>query len=112
MITGKVCRGNSIVGECNENDPALRWGSTISDPFLVNDATLQERGRVEIDSEFTNRKDVSLTLHRNTFTQPGSSISIVEGAISNTGILQTININFVTGSSLTAGSLMKVERNV
>ncbi len=112
MITGKVCRGNSIVGECSEADPALKWGSTISDPLLVNDATLQERGRVEIDSEYTNRKDVSLTLYRNVFTQPGSSIAIVEGTVSNIGILQTININFVTGSTLTAGSIMKVERNV
>ena len=114
MAIGAVCRGSSVVGECPSNDPNLKWGEDISDKLLTNDDVIRERGRVEIDKSYTNRKLIDLTLAQITFQQPGIiAISIVEGVEVNTGMLTDINIHYnMSGDKLSVGSAMKVERNV
>ena len=112
MITGRVCRGSSFVDECRDEDGNLKWGNDITDSLIVTDAVLRERGRVEIDKVYTNRKFVDISMNHLSFTQPGSMLSIVEGTVQNNGMLKSINITFNTGKNLVVGSAMRIERSV
>ena len=111
MIT-RVCRGASQTG-CQDDDANLRWGDDITDPLLVNEIIAQERGRVEVDKEYTNRKLVDLSVHQLEFTQPGSLVSVVDGSVVHTAMLKNIRISSsMSGTKITAGSALRVERRV
>lgn len=111
MINLSVCRGSSYVDQCLEEDPALSWGADISDPLLTTIAAGRERGRVEIDSVFTNRKNVNIDLPYQNFIQPGSLVGIVEGGNAVNGLLQTISITHVASdNSIQVGSQLSIER--
>lgn len=112
MINSRVCRGSSVAGECSDDDGNLKWGDDISDALLVTELAARERGRVEIDSSYTNRTMVDLNLHQNSFIQPGQQVTIVSGTESNTGLLKNIRINYnVSDNSVASGSDIRVERN-
>lgn len=111
MIELSVCRNSSVINECLEEDPNLNWGSDISDPLLTTVPAGRERGRVEIDSSFTNRKNVNIDLPYLTFIQPGSLLGIVEGGNSVNGLLKDISISYVASEkSLQVGSQLGIER--
>ncbi len=113
MISARVCRGSSYPGECRDGDENLKWGLDISDPLLVTEETVQERGRVEIDKGFTNRKSVDLSLNTVEFIQPGTVVTINEGVELNNGLLRSINLQYsITDNSVSSGSSLKIERNV
>lgn len=111
MIELVVCRNSSVVNECLEDDQNLNWGPDISDPLLTTVPAGTERGRVEIDAVFSNRKNVNISLSYQEFIQPGSLIGIVEGGNSVNGLLQTISISHVASdNSLQVGSQLSLER--
>ena len=117
MINVRVCRGSSFPSECRLDDPNLNWGDDISDALLatVDDSTepALERGRVEIDTNSTNRRNQSLTIHSPIFMQPGSIIRTVEGIDESNGLLKSINISYSrNGNSVSVGSTVGVEHNV
>ena len=111
MIELTVCRGGSVIGECQEDDPNLNWGGDISDTLLTTYPAGEERGRVEIDANFSNRKDVSLSLPYQTWRQPGIMVGIVESTSIVNGLLQNISITHtVAGNTIQVGSEISVER--
>lgn len=113
MITVKVCRGSSYPGECRDDDVNLKWGDDISDPLLVNDSVAQERGRVDIDRVFTNRKSVDLVLNTIEFVQPGSLVTLDEGVTQNNGLLKNISLQYsVSDDVVSVGSSVRIERNI
>ena len=113
MIELVVCRGSSVVGECLESDDALKWGSDLSDPLLTTAPPGYERGRVEIDSSYSNRKDVSITLPYQTWRQPGQIIGIAEGPVVTNGLLQDITLTHTASKdAIQVGSEITVEREV
>lgn len=113
MIELSVCRNSSVIGECQEDDPNLNWGDDISDALLTTYPAGEERGRVEIDSVYSNRKDVSLSLPYQTWRQPGIMVGIVEGPTAVNALLQSISLRHVVSqNSIDVGSEMSVEREV
>ena len=111
MIELVVCRNSSAIGECLEDDPNLNWGSDISDALLTTISAGQERGRVEIDSVYSNRKDVNLSLPYQTWRQPGIMVGIAEGTSTINGLLQSISImHTASDNSISVGSEVSIER--
>jgi len=114
MIEVHVCRGGSIYDppECRLDDAALNWGNPISDPLLcTNDAAI-ERGRVEVDKNYSNRGSASINSPSQTFIQPGSMVKVVSGSIEKNGMLTSISINYNRSStSVSASSSIEVELN-
>jgi len=111
-IEVRVCRGGTVYNppECKDEDVNLNWGGEISDPVLCTEEAAVERGRVEIDAEYVNRLQTNVTLHSQTFTQPGSLISITDNTNSDKGLLKTININYArTTNSILVQSLLDIE---
>lgn len=110
MIELNVCRGSSVVGSCLESDDALNWGPDISDPLLTTIPSGQERGRVEIDSVYTNRKAVKLSLPYQTWRQPGILVGVTDGSSVLNGLLDNISITHVVGKdSIQVGSELGLE---
>lgn len=113
MIELSVCRNSSVIGECLETDTALNWGADISDALLTTFPAGSERGRVEIDSVYSNRKEVGLSLPYTTWVQPGEMVEIVEGTRVVNGLLQNISIKHsISGDTIQVGSNISVEREV
>lgn len=113
MITVMVCRNSTYLNECRIDDPALNWGSDISDALLVSEAVLVERGRIEIDTSYTNRNNIDLLLYQTNFIQPGTMIQTVEGDIVKNGMLKNITISFRRDDTKASmGSTMGIEQNV
>lgn len=113
MIELVVCRGSSTIGSCLEDDPNLTWGADISDPLLTTYPAGYERGRVEIDSVYSNRKNVDLSLPYQTWRQPGIMVGIVEGSTAVNGLLKSITISHVVSKdTVSVGSELNVEREV
>lgn len=112
MIEVRVCRGGTVYNppECKDEDSKLNWGDEISDPLLCTEEAAVERGRVEIDAEYSNRLPTNITLHSQTFTQPGSLISVTDGVNSDKGLLKTINLNYArTKTSILVQSILDTE---
>lgn len=78
MVAVQVCREPDNPVECGDGDTALKWGDDIFEPLATTDAAAVERGRVEIDLQHKNKKDVKLKLHSTAFVQPGTIMAIAE----------------------------------
>ncbi len=120
MIKIQVCRGSSFIGECQNDDPLLNWGSDISEALLSvkedtpnkNEPAL-ERGRVEIDKAYSNRTEQTLLLHQTSFIQPGSIIRTVVGTDVTNGVLRNISIKYQKGANaISTNSTIGIEQNV
>ena len=114
MINTRVCRNNSFAGQCLDLDPNLRWSpEDISDPLLTVLDVAQERGRVEIDREFTNRKKNSIISTELGHKQPGSVIKIVDGINAKQGLLREITYTIKRNDkSISVKTTLQVETNV
>lgn len=95
MIEIAVCRNSSTIGMCSEDDPNLNWGADISDPLLTTESAANERGRVEIDSVYSNRNNVSIKLTSKDFIQPGQLIEVEDGINISKGLLTAITLKQV-----------------
>lgn len=78
MIRIIVCRNAAAPTGCPLDDPNLIWGSDVSDSLLNTVQAAQERGRVEIDKNFSNRKNLQLNLVRTNYKEVGSLHSIID----------------------------------
>ena len=114
MIGIKVCRGSSYPGQCKETgDEALNWGNDISDVLLVNEDVALERGRVEIDSTYSNRVDASVMLATRIFVFPGSFVGINEGGEIKSGMLKSLKLSIKrSNDSFSTSTNMTIERNL
>jgi len=101
MIGIKVCRNSSFPSECRNNDTALNWGDDILNALLSTEVVARERGRVEIDRQYTNRYRRQIDLPSLNFIQPISMVEIdgnkglvksVKLSITNTGVKTSIDI--------------------
>ena len=73
----------------------------------------QERGRVEIDSGYTNRKKVDIALPYQTWRQPGQIVGISKGVSVVNGLLDSISITHVVGKdTIQVGSNIGIELQV
>lgn len=114
-MTGiRVCRGSSYPGQCKESgDSALNWGDDISNVLLINEDVALERGRVEIDANYSNRIDTTVTLATRIFIHPGSFIGINENGELKTGMVQSFSLSLSKSEdSFTTSTSFVVERNV
>lgn len=113
MIGIKVCRENTFPGQCSETDPGLNWGSDISDVLLVNEDVAKERGRIEIDSVFSNRITSNVSLASRIYAFPGSFVGINDEGEVNSGMLKSIKMSLKkSGDSFTTNTSMVIERNI
>jgi len=114
MIGIKVCRGSSFPGQCKETgDPALNWGSDISDVLLTTEEAARERGRVEIDKVYSNRINTSLDIAATVFISPGSFVGINENGSVNNGMVKSISLSLIkNGKTFSTSSSMTIERNL
>ncbi len=112
MINVIVCRGASSAG-CPLDDPNLSWGNDISDPLLTSDLAAQERGRVEIDKNYSNRNIDNLILYQLDYIQPGKMYSLVEPLTSDTGLVTSfaLNISKTGQNTFTAQTSINMEFN-
>ena len=110
MIEVNVCRGGTYSDRCDVDDPQLNWGPDISDSLLSTEEAARERGRVEIDSSYSNRKMTTCTIQELTFIQPGSILGIVGLSSSSNGILRSTTIRISRNSqNLEVSTSMQVE---
>lgn len=113
MIGIKVCRGSSFPGQCLESDEDLNWGDDISEVLLTNEDVALERGRVEIDSVYTNRIDSSISISSRIYVAPGSFIGINDDGLIQNGMLKTIRLSLKKNdASFTTSTAMTIERNI
>jgi hypothetical protein len=91
----KVCRNPSVTG-CIFTDPNLKWGEDIVEPLLTSDLAAIERGRVEIDREYTNRVYEDFLRGDLTFFQPGKLYSLVDPdqPAPEIGMIRKVVLNF------------------
>lgn len=89
-----VCRGSSVTGQCLETDSKLSWGDDISDTLLATEEAGRERGRVEIDSSYTNRVITEASMVRMTFIQPGTLIGVENENAINLGLVTDFSLSF------------------
>lgn len=109
----KVCRESSYPPDCNSDDPALKWGNTISDVLIPTRVVAEERGRVEIDSSYTNRKSIGIVIPVIKYMQPGSIVQIVEEAESHIGVLRKVALSVRrSDNSISINTTAEIERNV
>lgn len=109
----KVCRNPSVTG-CVFDDPNLKWGEDIAEPLLTSDAVAVERGRVEIDREYTNRIYGEILKGDLSFIQPGSLYSLIDPdqPTPDTGMIRNVKMSFLRGKdSFTAQSSVLMEIN-
>lgn len=112
MIEDTVCRGGSSTTECSEEDPLLRWGDDISDSLLTDHNLTKERGRVEIDRQYTNRRAYDLVLHDLSWTQPAQLVQVDDISESKNGLLRNISISIQrSGKNVSLGCSVRVETN-
>lgn len=113
MTAIKVCREPDSPGECRNDDDALNWGGDISDILLSTDEAAIERGRIEIDRQYTNRINSTIALHQTTFIQPGNLIAVSNVDKIETGRMGQGSISVIkSDDSLTVGSEIIMEKNV
>lgn len=115
MIGIKVCRDSSFPGECRSSDSNLNWGSDISDVLLTTEEAALERGRVEIDTAYSNRINSGIIIASPVFIYPGSLVGIDEGGEINNGMLNSISLSLskdANGETFSASSLLSIERNL
>ena len=113
MTSIKVCRDPSLSGMCSGEDEYLNWGSDISDQLLSTEEAALERGRIELDKQFSNRRDCNLALHQTTFMQPGVIIATMNVDAIEKGRLSRLSINVQrSGDSLIVGSDVSMEKNI
>ena len=114
MIGIKVCRGSSYPGECRvSGDDALNWGPDISDVLLTTEDVAKERGRVEIDKEYSNRVNVDIDLVSPVFLAPGSFLGIDEGGEIKNGMIKNLNMSLQkSGDTFDISTSLTVERNL
>ena len=114
MIGIKVCRGSSYPGQCKESgDDALNWGSDISDVLLTTEEAAKERGRVEIDKEYSNRVNSNLELVSPVFLYPGSFLGINEGGEIKNGMIKSLRMSLQkNGNTFSTSTSLTVERNL
>jgi hypothetical protein len=113
MIGIKVCRQNSFPGQCSDEDPFLNWGDDISDVLLVNEEVALERGRVEIDSVYTNRINASVSVASRDYIAPGSFVGVNDEGEIKSGLLKAINISVVrSANTFQTATNMTIERNL
>jgi hypothetical protein len=114
MIGIKVCRNPSFIGVCDEADPALNWGPDISDPLLSTVDAATERGRIEIDSSYTNRKKVTFTIPFRDYLPMGTIIGVEENGQVLNGMLTSLQISLQRSSvdSFSTATRFEMEGNV
>ena len=113
MIGIKVCRNPIHPGECREDDPNLNWGDDISDALLTEESVALERGRVEIDSSYTNRIISSVNTAQRDYIQMGTIVGINENGTIKNGMLKSLNISLVRDQdSFSTASQIVIERNI
>jgi hypothetical protein len=113
MTTIRVCRNPNFPGECRSDDTALNWGDDISNVLLTEESAALERGRIEIDRQYTNRISSNLSLYRTTFIQPGKLIATQNLSKIETGKVKHISIKVAkTEGSISVGSEITMEKNV
>lgn len=61
-----------------ERPPGDKQGPDISDSLLVTEPPARERGRNEIDANFSNREYISSNGPLSTFMRPGSIIEVAD----------------------------------
>jgi hypothetical protein len=112
MIGIKVCRNSTFPGECRSDDPNLNWGNDISDPLLTDEAVAKERGRVEIDSSYTNRVISGINTANRKYIPMGTIVGINEGGEVKNGMLKSAKISLVRErESFATATEMIFERN-
>ena len=112
MIEIRVCRGSTVPSLCETDDTALNWGADIMDSLLASEEAASERGRVEIDNSFSNRKNVSISIHGIGYTQLGQIVAIDEGTYEN-GLLKSLDISYsISKDSISVGTSLVVERTI
>lgn len=113
MIGIKVCRNPTFPGECRPDDSALNWGNDISDPLLTEESVAQERGRVEIDSSYTNRVISGINTANRKYIPMGTVVGIDEDGVLKRGMLKSSKISLVREKeSFATATEMIVERNI
>lgn len=113
MIGIKVCRNPTTPGVCDENDPKLKWGPDISDALLSTDLAAKERGRIEIDTNYTNRLNVSLILSSRKYLEIRDLIGINENGVIKNGLVSSVKLILVQSGSGTfnTSTVVDIERN-
>ncbi len=110
MIEVKVCRDGSSPNNCATNDPLLHWGADISDPLLSTEEAAKERGRVEIEKSYTNRKLISLDILNLDFNQPNQLSELIDLFSNQKGLLISSSISISkSGKGLSAKSTANIE---
>lgn len=113
MIGIKVCRDPIYSGECREDDPNLNWGDDISDSLLTEESVALERGRVEVDSSYTNRVISSVNTAQRDYIQMGTIVGINEKGTIKNGMLKSLSISLIRDQdSFSTASQIVIERNI
>lgn len=113
MASIKVCREPSLAGACSSEDEYLNWGADVSNELLSTEESALERGRIEIDRQYTNRKNCNLDLHQTAFMQPGIAIATLNVEQMEVGRLNQISITVQkSGDTITAGTEATMEKNI
>ena len=113
MIEIHVCREGGSPTACATNDPLLNWGPNISDSLLSTDKAALERGRVEIERSYTNRKIISLDILKLDFNQPNQLTAITDIFSNEQGLLNSFSLAISrSGSKLSVKASATVETQV
>ncbi len=109
-----VCRGPNpaVLPACSFEDLSLHWGEDIAEPILNTELAAKERGRVEIDREYTNRKIITITRGSLSFIQPTSigSLLMSDNGQPINGMVKKINLEVQKSlDSFTAKTTIKLE---
>lgn len=110
MIRIIVCRNAAAVSGCPLDDPNLIWGPDISDNLLTTSDAAQERGKIEIDRNYSNRINLRLVLPKTEYKTIGSLQSLFDPVSMETknGLVRNFQLNITKSDRET----LTVQRNI
>jgi hypothetical protein len=114
MIQIIVCRNAAAPTGCPLDDPNLIWGEDISDELLNTIPAAQERGRVEIDKNYSNRIDLQLKMPKTEYKQIGSLQSVFDPVSMETknGLVRNFQLSIQKSSRETLSITRSVQLEV